>query len=143
MERTFNPDGPWYHGSPRKLTTLRAGSTITQDRELARIFSHKPAIVVGEEANKRWKHTGPFAQGYLHRLVGPVSKEDIEPVLDSRIAPGLEWNTRREFALELDAVTEIDPAELLMKSELLRLAAEGLVKQQTVDTILEKQRVPD
>lgn len=139
----FDPAKPWYHGSPQKLTTLRAGSTVTQDRELARIFSHKPALVVGEETNKRWRHTGAFTKGFLHRIVGPVAKNDIEPVPGSRIAPGLEWNTRREFALELDAMTEIDPAELITKSELLRLAAEGLIKRQTVDTILEKQQLPE
>jgi hypothetical protein len=36
----FDPNQPWYHGSPLKLTTLLKESTITQKRELARIFSY-------------------------------------------------------------------------------------------------------
>ena len=143
MERTFNPDGPWYHGSPRKLTTLRAGSTITQDRELARIFSHKPALVVGDESNDRWKHTGPFTQGYLYKLVGPVEPGDVEAVPHTSLMPGLEWNTRREFSLVLETMTAIDPSELITKSELLRLVAVGLVQRETADAIIEKQRLPE
>jgi hypothetical protein len=40
-----DPAQIWYHGSPLELTTLHEGSTITQKRELARIFSHKPTRV--------------------------------------------------------------------------------------------------
>ncbi|MBO3802451.1 MAG: hypothetical protein JTT11_01020 [Candidatus Brockarchaeota archaeon] len=36
---------PWYHGPPLKLEFVRRGSTIAQDRELARVFSHKHTIV--------------------------------------------------------------------------------------------------
>jgi hypothetical protein len=142
MARPVDQERPWYHGSPHELTTLRAGSTVTQNKELARIFSHKPALVVGEETNRRWKHTGPFEQGFLYRLIGPVALDDVGPVPDSRLSPGLEWNTRCEFALELDTVTAVDPAELITQSELLQLVADGLVQRQTADTIIEKQRLP-
>ncbi|MCU0606078.1 MAG: hypothetical protein MUF78_01320 [Candidatus Edwardsbacteria bacterium] len=143
MDPRFDPGKPWYHGSPRKVTTLRAGSTITQDRELARIFSHKPALVVGEEANKRWKHTGPFARGFLYRVVGQITECDIERVPHSSLSPGMEWNTRREFALELVAETTVKPEELLTRHELREMAARGLVESTTVDTILTKQDLPE
>ena len=38
-------DEAWYHGSPLELALLRPGSTVTQDRRLAEVFSHKPAVV--------------------------------------------------------------------------------------------------
>ena len=37
-------DRVWYHGSPQQLAFIRAGSTVTQGRRLAEIFSHKPAV---------------------------------------------------------------------------------------------------
>ena len=42
MKLTIDPNGTWYHGSNRVFTELRAGSTVTQWRELAEAFSHKP-----------------------------------------------------------------------------------------------------
>ena len=44
MTDNWNYDLPWYHGSQQELTLLRVGSSITQDREIARIFSHRPTI---------------------------------------------------------------------------------------------------
>jgi hypothetical protein len=142
----FDPDKPWYHGSPKRLTVLRAGSTVTQNRELARVFSHKPAIVVGDESDEskeHWKHTGPFKQGFLYKLAGSVVDGDIELVPNTSLSFGQEWNTRREFALVLDTVTAIDPAELLTKSELLRLVSDGFVERETADQILKNQDISD
>ena len=53
----FDPTQPWYHGSPFELKTIRKGSTITQKRELARIFSHKPAVASMEDDGSI-KHNG-------------------------------------------------------------------------------------
>ena len=36
---------PWYHGSQEQLTKLRAGSSNTQNRDLAKAFSHRPSLV--------------------------------------------------------------------------------------------------
>ncbi|GLV54119.1 hypothetical protein KDH_09680 [Dictyobacter sp. S3.2.2.5] len=33
----------WYHGSQQELTTLRIGSSITQEKAIARVFSHRPS----------------------------------------------------------------------------------------------------
>ena len=48
---------PWYHGSPLELRVLREGSTITQDRHLATVFSHKPTVVSMED-DGRLRHNG-------------------------------------------------------------------------------------
>jgi hypothetical protein len=58
---------PWYHGSPKVLDVLRAGSIITQDRELARVFSHKPTLVSVDDAGemRQIKHNGTEA-GFLY-----------------------------------------------------------------------------
>jgi hypothetical protein len=139
----FSREKPWYHGSPRRLTMLRAGSTITQDKELARIFSHKPAIVIGDESNEHWKHTGPFAQGFLYRVVGGITGRDIEAVPHSSLSSGLEWNTKIEFPLGLVSETNIIKEELLTRPELLEMAGQGLVDMRTFNTILENQQLPE
>lgn len=49
----------WYHGSPIVLASLVPGSTITQDKDLARVFSHKPSLVsewVNERQSKAWSN---------------------------------------------------------------------------------------
>lgn len=139
----YNTDLPWYHGSPRRLTLLRAGSTITQNKELARIFSHKPAIVVGDESNKRWKHTGPFARGFLYRVIGQITELDIEAVPHSSLSPGTEWNAKTEFPLELVSETAISNEELLTRNELRKMAEQGMIEKHVVDTILEKQQLSE
>ena len=42
MELKIDPNGIWYHGSNMIFTELREGSTVTQWRELAEAFSHRP-----------------------------------------------------------------------------------------------------
>jgi hypothetical protein len=58
--------GDWYHGSPNVLTILSSGSTITQLRWLAEVFSHKPEIVsVADDGS--FQHNGRAA-GYLYQV---------------------------------------------------------------------------
>lgn len=129
---------PWYQGSPKKLTKLRAGSTVTQQFEIARIFSHKPAVVVGN--GTKWKHTGPFTKGFVYRLLGSVNENDIEAVPNSTMFKGDEWNTRREFKLELIAETSVNPDELLTKHELKEMVKRGEIEKNIVETIIKKQQ---
>jgi hypothetical protein len=145
MEKSnhIKSDKPWYHGSPKKLKTLRAGSTITQRFDIARIFSHKPSVVIGNGSAKGWKHTGPFTKGFVYRLVGPVNEDDIEAVPNSTMSEGDEWNTRREFELVLISETTVNPAELLAKHELIEMADHGRVDKNVAKTILNKQKLPD
>jgi len=110
---------PWYHGSPFELTILRVGSTITQRRDLARIFSHKPAIVCIEN-DGRIKHNGAFP-GYLYVIDEAVSPEDVEAHPRTTMGPGDEWLTHRELHVRLLGVVEPQPEELLTEAELADL----------------------
>jgi hypothetical protein len=110
---------PWYHGSPVKLTWLQMGSTITQDRELARTFSHKPSLVsqdVDAAGKRTIKHNGT-QPGYLYRLVKPISQVEIEPHHTSKMGSGQEWLTRHDLEVELVEPTIIDTEEVLSAAE--------------------------
>lgn len=110
----FDPSRPWYHGSPRVLTTLQAGSTITQKRNLARIFSHKPSLVSAED-DGRLRHNGRLP-GYLYRVEG-VRPGDVIPHPQTSMSSGEEWLTVRELPLVLLGVVEVVEEELLTEEE--------------------------
>lgn len=113
----------WYHGSPMQLESLRPGSTITQDKDLARVFSHKPAIVsqwVDEQQIRRLRHTGE-QPGYLYRIVEEVRAEDVTPHPRTAMEPGQEWLTQRALRVELVTTTQPRPEELLSPQEVERL----------------------
>jgi hypothetical protein len=99
------PHTTWYHGSPFRLETLVAGSTVTPVIELAKVFSHKPAQVdlnvTGSGADRRVviDHNGREF-GYLYRVVVDDPKQDLEQHPGSGLAPGEEVLTTRELALE-------------------------------------------
>lgn len=107
---------PWYHGSPFELTALHVGSTITQRRDLARIFSHKPMIVsIDDEGHI--KHNGALP-GYLYIIDEAVAPEDVEAHPRTTMGPGDEWLTHRELRVRLLSVVEPRPEELLTEAEL-------------------------
>ena len=50
MQFSIKPQGIWYHGSNKVFEILKEGSTITQWKELAEAFSHKPTILaIGDD----------------------------------------------------------------------------------------------
>ena len=113
----------WYHGSPLHLTSLRPGSTITQDRELARVFSHKPPLVVqdiDDAGNRRIKHTGT-QPGLLYRIAEEIRPGDVYPHPETTMAPGQEWLTTRELRVQLIGPTHLVPEELLTAAEIEEL----------------------
>jgi hypothetical protein len=113
------PSQTWYHGSPLKLTTLREGSTITQKRELARIFSHKPTLVmVPDEGQIKHNGTKP---GYLYAIAEEIQPADVVPHPRTTMSPGDEWLTTRELHLRLLCSTEPAPEEQLTDEELAAL----------------------
>ena len=116
---TFDPLQTWYHGSPLLLTFLRQGSTITQKRDLARIFSHKPTVVqVGDGGQV--KHNGS-RPGFLYIIVEDVQPDDVVPHPHTTMEPGDEWLTTRELALQLIGPTEIVANEQFTEAELAEL----------------------
>jgi hypothetical protein len=102
----FDPAQSWYHGSPLELTTIREGSTVTQRRELARIFSHKPTLVSVSD-DGQIKHNGRMP-GYLYIVADEMRPKDVVPHPRTTMAPGDEWLTTRELRLRL--LCSIEPA---------------------------------
>ena len=109
----------WYHGSPLRLTLLRAGSTITRDRRLAEVFSHKPALVSVTDTGEI-KHTG-VALGWLYRIDEEVAPADVYAHPRTTMAPGMEWLTNRPLRLTLIGPVEIGPEERLSDQEIQEL----------------------
>jgi hypothetical protein len=124
---TAAPNLPWLHGSPLRLEELREGSTITQDEELARAFSHKPQILSLEDdpallaaGARRVRHNGTLS-GLLYVIDEPLSPDDVFPHPRSSMPAGLEWLTRRPLRLRLLGPVEIDPGELLTDEDIQNL----------------------
>jgi hypothetical protein len=114
---------PWYHGSPAVLLELRPGSTITQDRDLARIFSHKPPLVSQAIANDGQliiKHSG-ILSGFLYQVVELVEETDVVPVPNSTMGAGQEWHTTRPLRVQCIATTRVEPHEQLTEAEIAEL----------------------
>jgi hypothetical protein len=105
----------WYHGSPKRLSRLRTGSTITRNRELAEIFSHKPTLVSVEE-DGRIRHNGVM-RGYLYVIDEGICSDDVEPHPRTTMAPGEEWLTRRPLRLRLVGETELSDKNRLSDDE--------------------------
>ncbi|MGC9349852.1 MAG: hypothetical protein ACP5JG_17060 [Anaerolineae bacterium] len=111
----------WYHGSPTELTVLQRGSTITQWRDLARVFSHKPGVVsVSDDRQIRHNGTRP---GYLYVIDESVNPNDVRPHPRTTMAPGDEWLTNRELRLRRIAKTTVRPEEFLSYEEIEALRA--------------------
>ena len=109
---------PWYHGSPLYLERLHVGSSITQDRDLARVFSHKPSLV--SRSTRSIKHSGEVP-GYLYRVVDEIGPKDAYPHPTTAIEPGHEWLTSRELRVELIGPTAVCVHEHLNVGEVAEL----------------------
>jgi len=110
---------PWFHGSPQRLSVLRSGSTITQDEELARAFSHEPTLVSVSDKGAI-KHDGKKA-GFLYRVAEDVFSEDIQPHPHSSMQPGKEWVTMKDLQVEQIGVTFVTSKEALSDREVAKL----------------------
>ena len=108
----------WFHGSPLDLDVLAAGSTITRDRDVARIFSHKPTIVSFDDSGALF-HNGTMT-GSLYEVVG-VMPDDIRPHPTSTMPAGVEWLTNRDLPLRFVEGTAPRHDELLTDDEVARL----------------------
>src|SRR5512143_865937 len=90
-------DSVWYHGSPVRLDSLASGSTVTHDRRVAEVFSHRPRLVCFED-DGRIRHDGR-ENGYLYQISEPVGPADVEPHPRSSMPSGTEWLTTRTLRL--------------------------------------------
>lgn len=105
----------WYHGSPFELDELAEGSTITQDRHLAEIFSHKPPIVCVDDTGNRY-HNGK-QNGFLYVIDEVITSEDVYPHPKTTMAPGDEWLITKPLKVKKIANTHPKIEELLSAEE--------------------------
>jgi len=110
---------PWYHGTPLKLNTILRGSTVTQDRNLARIFSHKPTLVSISDDGVI-KHNGSMP-GFLYRIDDAIKPNDVRPHPNSSMEWGREWLTNRELRVKLIDSTLVVDSERLTDGEVAEL----------------------
>ena len=116
---TDQTHGPWFHGSPEELSTLRVGSWVTPFREFAKAFSHRPTRVsaAGDDvANVR--HDGKVA-GFLYVVAEPLVDQDLEEL------PGTEkthWQTARVLKVRLVEEVPLVETEMLSDEESAELA---------------------
>lgn len=92
----YNTGAQWYHGSGSMFEVLAAGSTITQDYQLAEAFSHKPSMLAYGDDKTIW-HNGT-ASGIIYVIDEPaVPGEDMYLHPRTTMDAGLEWLTARPF----------------------------------------------
>jgi len=118
---------PWYHGSPLRLESIRTGSTITQDKDLARVFSHKPPIVsqgFGADGVRHIKHSGK-TPGFLYRIAEDIREEDVSPHPETTMGPGQEWLVARDLKVALIGPTSVVPDEVMSSEEIRELELRG------------------
>ena len=128
----------WFHGSPLELTVLRAGSTITQDVDLARIFSHRPRVVARDDTGKLW-HNGS-GSGWLYEVVG-VEDGDVYQHPETTMQPGEEWLTRRDLDLKRLGPTQIVGGELLSDADVEELRREHARESDPGDKMVNVRRM--
>ncbi len=112
-------NGPWYHGSPTKLSSLRKGSMVTPFVEIAKAFSHKPKLLSMSEDMKSVKHNGQIP-GLLYVVAEEVTEDDLVELSDTKQT---HWEIRRDLHANLVADVPIDDPPLLT-GEALRRAEE-------------------
>ena len=100
MKLTIDPEGTWYHGSNQIFTELRENSTVTQWRELAEAFSHKPTGL-GYDDDGRIIHNGT-EKGYLYIIDEPVTVgEDVYQHPRTTMDENAEFLTKRPLKVKL------------------------------------------
>lgn len=100
MEITIKSEGPWYHGSNLILSELRAESTVTQWRELAEAFSHKPCRLSYDD-NGVISHDGK-EKGYLYVIDEPITVDvDVYQHPRTVMDENAEFLTKRPLKLKM------------------------------------------
>ncbi len=107
----------WYHGSPEELTVLRKGSWVTQFKELAKAFSHRPALISLGGDFVHVKHNGRFP-GFLYQVSEPIAPDDVTYLRDTGQS---HWQTNRELRVALVARLPLDNPPQLNKEEIAEL----------------------
>ena len=109
----------WYHGSQKELTKLRVGSSITQNRNVAKAFSHRPSLLTQSEGGTV-KHDG-VTPGYLYTVTDEIGPNDVRPHPHPVNVTRWEWLTNRELKLELIEQTVVTDEERLTDQEIAEM----------------------
>lgn len=111
-------DGQWFHGSPEKLTVLRAGSWVTPFKELAKAFSHKPTCISISDDDFRYvRHEGKI-DGYLYVISEPLSIGDLRELSGTDQS---HWETIRELKIKFVSDVPLLDSEMLSEPEIAAL----------------------
>ncbi len=111
---------PWYHGSSEQLTTLRTGSWVTQFKELAKAFSHRPTLISFGDDSQTVKHNGQ-QPGFLYVLAEAVGPEDV--VYLPRTVQ-THWQVKRDIQVALVAELPVEDPPQLSEEELAAMRRE-------------------
>ena len=109
----------WYHGSQQELTTLRIGSSITQNRNVAKAFSHSPSLLTMSERGTV-KHDSA-TPGYLYIIADEIGSDDVHPHPHPVNTTRWEWLTNRELKLKLIEQTIVTDEERLTDQEITEI----------------------
>jgi esterase/lipase len=110
---------PWFHGSPFRFRVLQKGSIVTQDRALAKVFSHGPSLISLSD-DGTLKHDGK-KPGFLYRIAEDVTPYDVQPHPHLTMIEGKEWVTTRDLKVEQIGLTVIVGGETLTDAEIVKL----------------------
>lgn len=100
MDFTINPQGTWYHGSNKVFELLEVGSSITQWKELAEAFSHKPPMLAIDDDSCIY-HNGK-EYGYLYIIDEPIEIDvDIYAHPRTTMSKNLEFLTKRKLKVKM------------------------------------------
>ncbi len=112
-------DGQWFHGTPEKLTVLRAGSWVTPFKELAKGFSHKPTCIsISDDDFRNVRHDGKI-DGYLYVVSEPLSIGDLRELEGTDQS---HWETIRELKIKFVSDVPLIDSEMLSESEIAALS---------------------
>lgn len=107
----------WYHGSPEKLTGLRKGSWVTQFKELAKAFSHRPPLISLGGDLQAIKHNGQMI-GFLYVVSEAIGPDDVSYLRDTART---HWQTQRDLGIRLVIELPVDDPPQLSKDEIAEL----------------------
>jgi hypothetical protein len=113
----FDRNTPWYHGSPESLPILRKGSWVTQFKEMAKAFSHRPKLISLSDDGLHVKHDGQ-QPGFLYMVAEPVAPEDVAYLQNTAQT---HWQTQRDLQVALVAALPINDPPQLTKQEIAEL----------------------
>jgi len=107
-------DASWYHGSPHELSVLRKGSWITQFKEIAKAFSHKPSLMSLADDCRTVKHNGTLP-GFLYTVAERIGPADISELPDTAHT---HWQTQRDLCVHLVTELPLSQPPLLTAKEI-------------------------